>query len=191
MFKKVVSFTLFMGERSNHVRKEVKTLEGITEEIYVVPLEDSKYIIKEDGTWFCLGAEGDLGDIPEGMVTNQRILQYFNENLGKDKEGYYILQELPIEGEKRKVQHYLQVEDTAYFVRMIELKEGNVQMLLNDNTYEKLKPETLAIEDDKLYCQVKGDHKAKFLRTPYTDFMLAYDKLIDEGMEFPNLNLNL
>jgi len=102
-------------------------------------------------------------------ITHARTVAAFHHFLGRDETGYFIR----IGRDFKRIE----VEDTAYFV--IGVQWGSdavgepVELLLNDGSREKLDPDTLRFQTERLTCRVKnGREEAKFLRKPYTEILL-------------------
>ena len=92
------------------------------------------------------------------------------------EDGVYILR---VEGKACQ----LEVADTFYVVRSLEMDHEGVTLILNDGSREPLDPTTLSIgPDEVLYCRVKGgQHRARFHRPAY--YQLA--RLVEQdGTDF-------
>ncbi len=112
--------------------------------------------LDREGRWFHDGVE----------ITHGRTLDLFNRSIERDPEGGYRLsvglEYAPID-----------VEDTPYFVRRVDLTEEGAALRLSDGTDEALDPATLRVGGaNVLYCAVKGgEFPAKFLRPAYYQLM--------------------
>ncbi len=85
-----------------------------------------------------------------------------NKNLQIDEDGDFFIDE-----GMGKI--YVKVEDTPFVVRMVDKKNGNFKLLLNDETEEPLVPENLYLNEDNIpYTRVKnGKFDARLLRPAY------------------------
>jgi hypothetical protein len=87
----------------------------------------------------------------------------------RDAEGYF----LKIGRETKRIE----VEDTAYFVIRIDGSAASgFELLLNDETRERLDPETLKYRPGRLVCAIKkgpnrSEEEAKFLHAPYFELL--------------------
>ncbi|MGZ3688809.1 MAG: hypothetical protein ACXVBW_10940, partial [Bdellovibrionota bacterium] len=65
------------------------------------------------------------------------------------------------------------VEDTAYFVQRVDGDAVHgYELLLNDESREKLDAKTLTYRPARLTCRIKsGSEEAKFLSAPYMDLL--------------------
>jgi len=114
----------------------------------------SDIYIDKDGTWYYRGAE----------MFRRDIVKYFYDHLTLDKEGRYLIQ-LPEEGDSC----YVDVADTAFVVKGVDIEEGKIVLRLSDDSMEVLDPTTLYRgEGDVLYCRIKnGAFPARFNRPSY------------------------
>lgn len=112
-------------------------------------------ILSKNGVWIADGSE----------ITHEPTRRLFARSLKKDAEGYF----LHIGRETKKIQ----VEDTAYFVHRLDgTSEAGYTLLLNDETSERLDPETLNYRPGRLTCKIKNQtEEAKFLHAPYFDLL--------------------
>jgi hypothetical protein len=112
-------------------------------------------VVGRNGVWLADGVE----------ITHEPTRRLFARSLKRDSEGYF----LAIGRETKRVV----VEDTAYFV--LRVKGDFVQgyeVVLNDETRERLDPETLAYRPGRLTCRVKGGtEEARFLSVAYFDLL--------------------
>ena len=98
----------------------------------------------------------------------KEILCTFFEHLQIDECGKYLI-------ELEEERYYIDVEDTAFVVAAVyktklpEDKRDQIDVLLNDDSYEKLEINSLYIgKDNVLYCRVKeGKFNARFSRNSY------------------------
>ncbi len=112
--------------------------------------------VSKEGKWYHQGAE----------IIHRPSFLWLIQSLEKTAEGIFIVH---LNNQKC----YLEVEDTplvvmrADFVR--EGSEEQFRLTLNDDSQEKLDPETLTISPESiLYCTVKnGLFPARFLRPAY------------------------
>jgi hypothetical protein len=113
--------------------------------------------IDKEGRWFYQGEE----------ITHRKTYLLYCRSLTRDESGGIILrvgrEECPVE-----------VEDAPFVVMTIEFvpagPEGeSIWITLNDETRERLNPETLRIAPDHVpYCQIrKGLFEARFSRNAY------------------------
>lgn len=106
--------------------------------------------IDKNGNWF----------INNAPVTHERISLFLTRSVLKEGTNYY----LKIANEKIPVE----VEDTPYIVKQVIHENGKFFLILNDETMEPLNPSTLEVrEENVLYCEVKGEVKARFSRPAY------------------------
>jgi len=113
--------------------------------------------IDKEGRWFYQGEE----------ITHRKTYLLYCRSLTRDESGKIILrvgrEECPVE-----------VEDAPFVVTTIEFVSGGPEeesawITLNDETREKLVPETLRIGPDHIpYCRVRGGRfDARFSRSAY------------------------
>ena len=112
-------------------------------------------ILTRNGVWVADGTE----------ISHEPTRKLFARSLKKDAEGYF----LHIGRETKRIQ----VEDTAYFVVRADGDSARgYELLLNDETSEKLQPRSLGYRPGRLVCTVKGGgEEAKFLHAPYFDIL--------------------
>lgn len=114
------------------------------------PIGSSHIAFRRDGHWY---ADGE-------RITNRRIALLFSRHLVQRPDGTYAV----VMGDEQAA---VDVEDTPWTVVQVD---GDPQVgftvTLNDQTQERLDPETLAVgPDDSLSCRVKGaTARARFLR---------------------------
>jgi hypothetical protein len=114
--------------------------------------------IDKEGRWFFQGEE----------ITHRKTYLLYCRNLTLDEAGRPLLR---IGHEECRVE----AEDAPFVVRSVdfigagEKKLKAIDLLLNDETREILKPETLRVgRQNVLYCQVrKGKFAARFSRNAY------------------------
>ncbi|MCX7982064.1 MAG: DUF1285 domain-containing protein [Syntrophales bacterium] len=123
--------------------------------------------IDKDGKWYFRGAE----------MIRRDIIRYFYEHLKLDAEGRYKI-EIPSDS------CYVEVEDTAFVVKSVDVKDDEVILYLSDDSQEVLDPSTLMVGDNNvLYCRVKkGQFPARFSRSSYYQLTAYLD--YDEGKGF-------
>ncbi len=111
--------------------------------------------LTKNGIWIADGHE----------ITHEPTRKLFARSLVREPDGYT----LKIGRETKKIN----VEDTAYFVVRVNGESGQgYQVLLNDESEELLKPETLKYKPGRLTCLIKkGAEEAKFLHAPYFDLL--------------------
>lgn len=112
-------------------------------------------ILTKNGIWLADGIE----------ISHEPTRKLFARSLKKKGSEYF----LEIGREKKKIT----IEDTPYFVIRIDgsPKEG-FQLSLNDETKEKLNPQTLDYRPGRLVCSVKNQtEEAKFLHAPYFELL--------------------
>ena len=135
--------------------------------------------IDKDGVWYYKGAE----------MFRKDILGLFYQSLKREDSGRYI-----VEFEDERC--YLDVEDTPFVVKAVQWsgsKNDNneaIHISLNDQTDEKLDPDTLWMgQDNILYCPVK-DKKfyARFSRAVY--YQIANHIEYDNDKEDYFISLN-
>jgi len=135
--------------------------------------------IDKDGRWFCQGEE----------ITHRRTYLLYCRNLTRDESGRFLLrvgrEECPVE-----------VEDAPFVVATMEfISSGldgreSIGLTLNDETREKMAPETLRIGLNHIpYCRVReGLFEARFSRNAYQ--ILAPHIQLDEKENRFFLSLN-
>lgn len=105
-----------------------------------------------EGRWW---HEGD-------PIDNPRIVELFNRSIERTAGGTYVLHIAPYT-------YPIEVEDTPYFVRRIELAGDTVRLYLSDGSDEKLDVSSLRSRAGRgFYCAVKGGaFAARFSRPAY------------------------
>lgn len=127
----------------------------------------SEIKIDKEGKWYFRGAE----------MVRRDIIRYFYDHLKIDEEGRYKIE---IPGDSC----YVEVEDTAYVVKSVDIRNGEVLLYLSDDSQEVLDPSSLGIgRENVLYCRVKdGRFPARFNRPSY--YQLAAYFTHDENKGF-------
>ena len=141
-------------------------------------MENYEIKIDKDGIWYYNGAH----------MFRKEILSIFFQNLRIDECGRYLIELGP-------ERCYLHVEDTAFVVAAVYKTNlpGNgreqIDILLNDDSCEKLEANSLYTGDDNvLYCRVKeGRFTARFSRNSY--YQLA--EFIEQSENGANFFINL
>ncbi len=109
-------------------------------------------------------------------IRNERVAELFDRSFRIDGAGEVRL-ELGDEW------CYVEIDDTAYFVRRVrDLDGGGVMLVLNDGTEELLDPGSLHWgQPPSLYCRVKSErYPARLLRSAYHHVLHKLD-MDDEG----------
>lgn len=132
--------------------------------------------IDKEGVWYYQGAE----------MFRREFVNFFYQHLHRDAEGHYVI-ELPND------RCYVEVEDTAYFVKAVHTDNGHegasggsLRIMLCDDTWENLNPETLYVgRGNVLYCEVRGGKfPARFSRAAYYQLAEHIDQDADNGTFF-------
>ncbi|HUT52263.1 MAG TPA: hypothetical protein VM658_02630 [bacterium] len=111
--------------------------------------------LDKEGRWFHEGVE----------ITHRLTLDLFNRSIKRHPGGGYCLEVGP---ECARIV----VEDTPYMVKRVDLDGGGARIRVSDGTEEPLDPSTLRIgPENVLYCTVKGEFPARFLRPAYYQLM--------------------
>lgn len=115
-----------------------------------------KLFLDKEGRWFHDGVE----------ITHKLTVDLFSRSIRRDKSGQYVLEVGP---EWAPVE----VEDTPFMVRRVDVEDDIVRATLNDGSEEELDLDTLRISDrNVLYCDVKNkEYPARFLRPAYYQLM--------------------
>jgi uncharacterized protein len=121
-------------------------------------MSQSPLRIDKEGRWFFQGEE----------ITHRKTYLLYSRSLTRDESGRVVLR---IGGEQCAVA----VEDAPFVVKSIEYVpfgldgEEAIWLTLNDETREKLDPETLRIGGENVpYCKVReGVFEARFSRNAY------------------------
>lgn len=98
-------------------------------------------------------------------ITHEPTVRLFSRSIRRDEKGYF----LHIGQEYKRIE----VEDTAFFVlRAQGSAEEGYDLLLSDETWERLDPATLIYRPERLVCRIKGgEEEAKFLNPAYLDLL--------------------
>jgi hypothetical protein len=112
--------------------------------------------LDKEGRWFHEGVE----------ITHKLTADLFSRSVHKNPDGGYML----VVGAEWSP---IEVEDTPFMVRRVELDGDRAVIRLNDGTEEELDAGTLRVGDENvLYCDVKdGEYPARFLRPAYYQLM--------------------
>ena len=115
-------------------------------------IKKPRIFIDKKGNWFQDGLK----------ITHRWTYLENNKNLDVDEEGNFFVDE----GYGRV---YVEVEDTPFVIKMINLKEGRFYAHLNDETVEELIPDQVTICAENVpYTVVKnGKFKARFTTPAY------------------------
>jgi uncharacterized protein len=114
--------------------------------------------IDREGRWFYEGEE----------ITHRRTYLLYSRNLTVDTDGRFLLR-------LGKEECRVEAEDAPYVVKSLDFFPScgeaprSVDLLLNDETRESLRPETLRVgRENVLYCRVRaGAFSARFSRSAY------------------------
>lgn len=115
--------------------------------INVIPKEKAVFWLDKNGRW----------QNKDGPFEHGKIISFFHSSIKKDKDGYYLSQDLGTHIEKV----YFKYEETAFFVFNVIKKEEEIILVLNTKQKIRLEPEKLFIKDDCLYMQA-GTELIKF-----------------------------
>ncbi len=120
-----------------------------------------RIFIDKDGNWFQDG-------IP---IAHRWTYLYNNTLLDRDDEGRYFIDE-----GRGKV--YIELEDTPFVIKNIELRKDGLFLILNDETEEKLLSDTIYLNTSNIpYVKVKdGRFDARFCRAAYYEIMKLLEK---------------
>ena len=111
-------------------------------------------VLTRNGTWLADGIE----------ITHEPTRRMFATHLQHDAEGWFI--RLGYEAKR------ITVEDTPYFIHRVDFEDGGVTVWLNDETRERLAPETIGYRPGRLVCRVKGGSaEARFLQSAYMEML--------------------
>jgi hypothetical protein len=115
-----------------------------------MPLE--RITLDAEGRWW---HEGD-------PIDNPRIVELFNRSIERTTGGTYVLHIAPFT-------YPIEVKDTAYFVRRVDLMGDGARLLLSDGSEEPLDVASLrSVQGRGFYCTVKGGaFAARFSRPAY------------------------
>ena len=116
-------------------------------DIVVIPKEKAVFWLDADGWWRNDG----------GRFRKKRIIDYFHRHMDRDENGYFVLHDKG--GVWEKV--YFPYEDTALFVFDIREESNGIWLRLNTGREISLDPETLYIDNDRLYT-ADGNERIRF-----------------------------
>ncbi|MFH1102815.1 MAG: MFS transporter permease [Pseudomonadota bacterium] len=103
----------------------------------VVPKENAVFWLDKNGRWHNR----------HGEFEHKKIIDFFNQSIQRDENGYYLGQTHDDHVEKV----YFTYEDSAIFVFDVIKDEGGVNLVLNTKRKILLDPKRLFIEGDFLY----------------------------------------
>lgn len=112
----------------------------------IVPKEDAVFWMDENGVW----------RNEHGRFEHHKIIQYFNESIAKDDNGYYVYQATDEFEEKV----YFPYKETAVFVVDIKIRE-TVHLILNTMKTAAFEDGRLFSQNDNLYLETDA-HLIKF-----------------------------
>ncbi len=100
-------------------------------------------------------------------ITHQRTIETYLKSIYRTQDGY----EIRIGHESRPIQ----VEDTAYFVRQVELTPSGIQVYLTNGYQEILLPDALEYGPaGRLVALIQnGQDRARFLHAAYHELLKA------------------
>lgn len=129
------------------------------------PMKPRFYIDKE-GAWYQDGLQ----------ILHKRTYLHNCKNLHKDDEGRYYVDE-----GRGKV--YAVVEDAPFVVRTVNVRDGRLYIVLNDETEELLDYDSLYLNNDNIpYTTIKNaTFEARFTRPAYYELS---KHIMQEGDEF-------
>lgn len=111
-----------------------------------VPREEAVFWMDEHGLWHN----------EHGRFEHPKIINYFNESIRRDRDGYYVYQKAGDIEEKV----YFPFQETALFVVDV-IKNDKIALVLNTKQKIPLEPGCLFTRNDALY-QERGDELVKF-----------------------------
>ena len=118
-----------------------------TLKVKVIPKEKAVFWLDKNGRWHN----------KDGPFEHKKIIKFFHSAIKKDKDGYYLSQDLDTHTEKV----YFKYEETALFVFDIIKNKEEIILLLNTKKRIRLEPEKLFIKNDSLYMNA-GEELIKF-----------------------------
>ena len=132
-------------------------------------IDHEELLLTRDGRWLANGEE----------ITHEQTCRLFSRSIRRDPDGYLI----QVKHETKRIR----VEDTPYFVIGLS---GNAtagfDLILSDESREKLDVGTLTYHPGRLVCRVKGaTEEAKFLSTSYFEILANLEE--DDTSYFLNL----
>ncbi len=113
----------------------------------VIPKEEAVFWLDCHGHW----------RNRHGRFERPRIIAKFHAAIGRDQDGYYLMQ---VNGAVRE-KVYFRYEDTALFVFDVRITAEEIFLILNTGRQLTLRPETLFIRDDALYTRAE-DERIRF-----------------------------
>jgi hypothetical protein len=131
-------------------------------DIIVIPKEKAVFWLDGNGCWQNNG----------GRFRKKKIIDYFHRHIDRDEKGYFVIQDKG--GIWEKV--YFPYEDTALFVFDIREEKNKILLTLNTGREIALNPETLCIDNDRLYT-VDGDELIRFAERA----MIKISRLLTEN----------
>lgn len=116
----------------------------------------ARIYIDKEGNWFQDGIQ----------IVHKWTYLYNNNLLDIDKDGRFYIDE----GRGRV---YAEVEDTPFVVKIIDIDDDNITLILNDESTEILASDTLYLNSENIpYAKVKsGRFDARFSRAAYYELM--------------------
>lgn len=116
-------------------------------DIVVIPRQEAVFWLDSEGWWRNDG----------GRFRKKKIIDYFHRHIHHDENGYFVLQDKGEIWEKV----YFPYEDTALFAFNIRKQNSDIWLLLNTGREILLDPETLFIQNDRLYA-ISNDERIRF-----------------------------
>src|SRR4030042_2461041 len=113
----------------------------------VVPKENAVFWLDKNGRWHN----------QHGEFKHKKIIDFFNQSIQRDENGYYLGQTHDDHVEKV----YFAFEDAAIFVFDVIKGEDGVNLVLNTKKKIRLDPKCLFIEGDFLYVSF-NEERIKF-----------------------------
>ncbi len=104
--------------------------------VKVIPKEKAVFWLDKNGRWHN----------KDGTFEHKKIIKFFHSSIKKDKNGYYLSQDLGTHTEKV----YFKYEETALFVFDIIKNKEEIILVLNTKKRIRLEPEKLFIKEDSL-----------------------------------------
>ena len=112
------------------------------QKVIPIPKEKAVFWMDDQGRWHN----------QHGPFEHRKLIAYFNSSIGKDEEGYFVIQSSGDVVEKV----YFPYQVTAIFAVDI-LWQPVVKILLNTGSWLRLVPRALYIREDQLYMRHEGD----------------------------------
>jgi len=137
-------------------------------------MNEPHFWIDKEGRWFYQGEE----------ITHRRTYLLYSRNLTLDGKGRLLLR-------LGKEECRVEVEDAPYIVKSVDFIGPDrgplkgINLLLNDETREPLRPATLKVgEKNVLYCRVReGMFAARFSRNAY-QLLFPFIRHDEKGKRF-------